>query len=159
MISENKVAAIHFTLTNDEGEQLETTVGEEPFEYLHGAMEILPALETMLEGKNAGDKFTVTIGAEDAYGEYDEDLVEEVDASEFEGFDEELYEGMEIEMETDEGELPVVITKIDGDVITVDMNHPLAGMDLTFTGEVVSVREATEEELEHGHAGTCDHEH
>ncbi len=159
MISDNKVAAIHFTLTNDEGEQLETTVGEAPFEYLHGAMEILPALETMLEGKNAGDKFTVTIGAEDAYGEYDEDLVEDVDISEFEGFDEELYEGMEIEMETDEGELPVVITKIDGDVVTVDMNHPLAGMDLTFTGEVVSVREATAEELEHGHAGVCDHEH
>ena len=155
MISDNKVVAIHFTLTNDKGEQIESTVGEDAFEYLHGSMTILPALEEMLEGKKAGDKFTVTIGAEDAYGEHDEDLVEDVDRSEFEGFDEELYEGMEIEMDTDEGELPVVITKVNGDVITVDMNHPLAGMDLTFTGEVVSVRDATEEELEHGFQGAA----
>ncbi len=159
MIAENKIVSMHFTLKNSKGEQLETTTGQEAFEYLHGAMEILPALESELDGKCAGDKLTITIVPDDAYGERNEELIEEVDKSEFDGFDGGISEGIEIEMETSEGVFPVYISKIEGETVTVDMNHPLAGMTLVFDVEIISERDATEEELEHGYAHTdCDGE-
>lgn len=151
MIEDKKVVKIHFTLKNSEGKELETTIGEEAFEYIHGQMEILPALEAELTGKKVGDKLTVTIPPIDAYGERNEDLVEAVDKAEFKDFPGELEEGMPIEMEVEEGIIPVYVAKIDEKTVTIDMNHPLAGMTLIFDVEIIDLRDASEEELEHGY--------
>ena len=160
MIKENDVVKIEFTLSNDK-EVIETTKGDEPFEYIQGAMEILPALEKEMEGKKIGDSFSVTIKAEDAYGERNDDLTEIVGIEEFEGFPEELKPGLEVTMETEYGMIPVFITEVTEKTVSLDMNHPLAGMDLTFDIEVLDIRDATKEELEHGHVHThhdhCDH--
>lgn len=159
MIADNKVVSMHFTLKNQNGEVLETTEGDAAFDYLHGAMEILPPLEKELNGKNVGDKLSVTIPAQDAYGSYNEEMVETLPKSDFAEMGAPIEVGMEIEMQVDEDIFPVLITKIEGEEVTIDMNHPLAGMDLTFDVEITAIREATAEELDHGHAhhGSCDH--
>ncbi len=159
MIAEKKVVSMHFTLTNGQGEELESTKGEEAFEYLHGEMEILPALEKSLEGKKIGDKEVITIKSDDAYGARNDELLEIVDIKEFNDFPGEIKAGAEIEMETEEGIFPVYISKVEENTVTVDMNHPLAGMDLIFDVEITDLRDATAEELEHGHVhhGECDH--
>lgn len=160
MIADNKVVSMHFTLKNQNDEILETTEGDAAFDYLHGAMEILPPLENELTGKNVGDKLSVAIPAADAYGTRDEEMVETLPKSDFAEMGAPIEVGMEIEMQLDDDIFPVLITKIEGEEVTIDMNHPLAGMDLTFDVEIVGVRDATAEELEHGHAhadGGCDH--
>ena len=160
-ITANKVAGIHYTLKNKKGEQIESSVGAEPLVYLHGNGNLISGLETQLEGKKAGDKFTAHVKASDAYGEYDQELVETVDKADFEDQNE-LAVGKEFQYSDDEGEIyHVRIVKIDGETVTVDGNHPLAGQDLTFDVEVVSVREASEEELDHGHVhdGSGHHHH
>jgi FKBP-type peptidyl-prolyl cis-trans isomerase SlyD len=151
VIENDKVVSMHFTLTNGSGEVLESTENEEVFQYIHGAMEILPALEKELTGKNIGEKYEIKIECEDAYGKRNDDLIELVDKKEFASFDQEIEAGMEIEMETEEGIFPVYISKVEGETVTVDMNHPLAGMDLVFNVDITDMRDATTEELEHGH--------
>ncbi len=160
MIEDKKVVSMHFALKNSDGEQLESTIGEEAFEYIHGQMEILPSLESELTGKNVGDKLTITIAPIDAYGERNDELVEEVDKDEFKDFPGELEEGLPIEMEVEDGVIPVFVSKIGDKTVTIDMNHPLAGMTLIFDVEIIGLRDATEEELEHGHVhgeDGCDH--
>ncbi|WP_018293543.1 FKBP-type peptidyl-prolyl cis-trans isomerase [Mariprofundus ferrooxydans] len=157
-ICNHKVVSLQFSMSNDAGEVIDSSDDGDALLYLHGEENIVPGLELALEGKSVGDKLKVTLDAADAYGEIDPSLVEVVSAEMFEGVDN-IEVGMEFEAEMpDEDELQYVrITEIDGDNVTVDGNHPLAGMRLHFDVTVEAIREATEEELEHGHVhgGEC----
>ncbi len=150
-ITDHKVVSFHYTLTNDAGEVVDTTSGGEALPYLHGEQEIVAGLEKALEGKSVGDKLNITLDAADAYGDMDSSLIEVVSAELFEGV-EKLEAGMEFETELDNGDDEFVrIVSIDGDNVTIDGNHPLAGQKLTFDVEITDIRDATEEELKHGH--------
>lgn len=159
-IADNAVVAIDYTLRNDEGEILDSSDGAQPLAYLHGAANIIPGLEQALAGKRAGDELEVSVEPEDAYGEYTLELVATLNRSMFEGIDE-LQVGMQFHASAPDGGMQVVtIRDIDGEQVTVDGNHPLAGQRLNFKVKVISVRAATEEELEHGHAhGEGGHQH
>ena len=157
-IANNHVVSFHYTLTNAEGETLDKSQGE-PLAYLQGAGNIIPGLEKALEGKAVGDKFTVTIPAAEGYGEYNPDLVQEVPAQMFQGV-ENIEAGMQFQAQTDDGVQIVTVKAIEGENIIVDANFPLAGQDLTFEVEIVEVRDASAEEIEHGHVhGTGGHHH
>ncbi|TCK09584.1 FKBP-type peptidyl-prolyl cis-trans isomerase [Marinobacterium mangrovicola] len=158
-IAANAVVSIHYTLTNAAGDKLDSSEGQEPLAYLHGASNIIPGLENALVGKAVGDKLSVTVEPEEGYGEVREELVQEVDRSNFEGIDV-VEPGMQFMAQTPWGQQPVTVVKVEGDNVTLDGNHPLAGQTLSFDVEVVEVREATEEELSHGHVhGEGGHEH
>ncbi|MFI9508060.1 peptidylprolyl isomerase [Nocardia sp. NPDC052566] len=160
LIATDKVVAIEYTLTDDADEVLDSSVGEEPLVYLHGADNIVPGLEQALEGKAVGDELDVVVEPEDGYGEYLAELISIVDRDMFEGVDE-LEAGMEFEAESPDGDSQIVLVRaVDGDEVTVDANHPLAGQRLHFKVKVVEVREASEDELAHGHPhGEGDHDH
>ena len=157
-IAKDKVVYFHYTLTNDAGEVLDSSEGAEPMAYLHGAANIIPGLEKALEGKSPGDSLKVTVEPADGYGEIDEDLLQVVPSSLFQGVDA-LEVGMQFQAQTSEGVQVVTITKVDGDDITIDGNHPLAGERLHFDVQVDSVRDATAEELDHGHVHDGGHAH
>lgn len=159
-IADNAVVAIDYTLRNDEGEVLDSSEGAQPLVYLHGAANIIPGLEQALAGKQAGDEFKVSIEPEDAYGEYSLELVATLNRSMFEGVDE-LQVGMQFHASAPDGGMQVVtIRDLDGDQVTVDGNHPLAGQHLNFEVKVASVRAATDEEVAHGHVhGEGGHHH
>ncbi|HXH72546.1 MAG TPA: peptidylprolyl isomerase [Mariprofundaceae bacterium] len=157
-IAKDKVVYFHYTLTNDAGEVLDSSEGAEPMAYLHGAANIIPGLEKALEGKSPGDSLKVTVEPAEGYGEIDEDLLQVVPSSLFQGVDA-LEVGMQFQAQTSEGVQVVTITKVDGDDITIDGNHPLAGERLHFDVQVDSVRDATAEELDHGHVHDGGHAH
>ena len=158
-IADKSVVSIHYTLTNAEGNVLDSSNGQEPLAYLQGASNIIPGLENALVGKTVGDSLQVTVEPEEGYGPVREELVQEVDRSAFAGIDN-IETGMQFMAQTPWGEQPVTVIKIEGENITLDGNHPLAGQTLSFDVEVVEVREASEEELEHGHVhGAGGHHH
>lgn len=156
-ITDNTAVSFHYTLTNNSGEQLDSSIGSEPLLYLHGAGNIIPGLEAALLGKQAGDKLNVSIEPEHAYGLIDENMVQVVSKKMFEGMDVEI--GMQFHADVSYGSGVITITAIDGDDVTIDGNHPLAGEHLNFDVEVVDVRPATADEIAHGHIhGTgCSH--
>lgn len=150
-IKENLVVEFDYTLTDKDGKELDSSKDNGPLAYLHGKQNIIPGLENELTGKKIGDAFKITIEPDEAYGEYKDELVQIVPSSQFEGMGD-IEVGAQFQVETDAGgNLIVTITAIEGDNVTLDGNHPLAGMQLTFDVKVVSIREATEEELSHGH--------
>jgi FKBP-type peptidyl-prolyl cis-trans isomerase SlyD len=154
MISKNKVVELHYTLHLASGEEVDTTYDEAPLPYLHGHSNIVPGLEEALEGRNAGDRFTVEVTPEAGYGVYDEENTEEMSMDDFPE-DVKLEEGDEIFVEDEEGnEIVGYVEEIDSEnnVILVDYNHPLAGETLMFDVEVVSVRDATPQEITQGFA-------
>jgi len=158
-ISENKVVSIHYTLTNDNNEVLDSSSGKDPLVFIHGRGNIIVGLEEELSTKAMGDKLTVIISPEKAYGIRNESMVQEINRDVFQGV-EKIEPGMQFQSQTKEGMQIIRVTKVDGDKITVDANHPLAGETLTFDVEVVDVRDATSEEIEHGHVhGPGGHEH
>jgi len=158
-ISKHKVVTFDYTLTNSDGEVLDTSKGQEPLAYIHGTGFMIPGLERAMEDKSAGDSFSVTVEAKDAYGERDEELVKEVERSMF-GDVEKLEAGMQFQTGSDDGIEVVTVTAVDDDKVTVDGNHPLADVTLHFDVQVVDVREASKEELEHGHVhGAGGHQH
>lgn len=148
-ISDKAAVQFHYTLTNLGGDQLDSSRGEEPLSYLHGAGNIISGLEDALTGKSIGDRFSVTIPPEQAYGEVDDTMVQVVSKRMFDGMDIEI--GMQFHADVSHGSGVITITGIDGDDVTVDGNHPLAGETLIFDVEVVDIRSATADELEHGH--------
>jgi FKBP-type peptidyl-prolyl cis-trans isomerase SlyD len=149
-ITDNLVVSITYTLTNDDSTVLDSTEESGPMDYLHGAENIISGLEDGL-GKQVGDKLKVRVDPEDGYGEVFTELMQVVDIAAFEGV-ESVEAGMQFESETDEGELEIVTIKsIDGNEVTIDANHPLAGVTLNFDVEIVGVREATAEEIDHEH--------
>ncbi len=149
-IEKGKVASINYTLTAPDGQVLDSSEGKEPLDYLHGAGNIIPGLEKALEGKKVGDSFEIDIPPEEAYGLREEARVDVVPKSQFEGIGE-IQEGMQFQAQTNQGPVVVTVTKVEGDNITVDGNHPLAGMPLHFKVEVKEIREPSPEETEHGH--------
>ncbi len=158
-IADRTVASFHYTLTNDAGEVLDSSAGREPLTYLHGAGNIVPGLEVKMAGHGVGDSFSVDVAPADGYGEYVAELVQTVPRESFEGIDH-LEVGMQFQAQTQNGPLPVVITEIADETVTVDGNHPLAGEVLHFAVEITDVREATVEEALHGHVhGAGGHHH
>jgi FKBP-type peptidyl-prolyl cis-trans isomerase SlyD len=158
-IGDRTVATFHYTLTDTSGKVLDSSVGGEPLTYLHGVGNIVPGLERELTGRSAGDKLEVTLQPEDGYGEPNPAMVQVVPRQAFQGVDD-LEVGMQFQAQTPQGALPVVISKVEGDQVTVDANHPLAGQVLHFAVEVTDVRNASVEELMHGHVhGEGGHQH
>jgi FKBP-type peptidyl-prolyl cis-trans isomerase SlyD len=157
-VEKNRVVAIDYTLTDDNNQVLDSSSGSEPLEYLHGYDNIIPGLERALEGKAAGDKFTVAVSAADAYGERDEKLIMNVPLDRFEGI-ESLEKGMQFEAQTPDGYRIVTVTEVEDKTVTIDGNHPLAGVDLNFDVAITSIREAKAEELSHGHVHSHEHGH
>jgi FKBP-type peptidyl-prolyl cis-trans isomerase SlyD len=158
-IAANCVAYIHYTLTDPQGAVIDSSAGGEPLAYLHGAGNIIPGLEKALEGKQPGDKLTVTVAPEQGYGVRDEALVQQVPRRAFQGVGE-LKPGMRFHAQSERGPMQVTVTQVKGDMVTVDGNHDLAGQTLKFDVEVAKVREATSEELMHGHVhGEGGHHH
>ena len=158
-IKENKVVSFHYTLTNRQGEQLESSRDKQPMTYLHGANNIIPGLETAMAGKSAGEEFQVTIVAAEAYGERQEDKTHRIPAKHFKNL-KQLKPGQLVSLQTQQGQMQVTVVKIGRFNVDVDANHPLAGQDLTFDVEVTEVRDASEEETTHGHVhgpGGVDH--
>ncbi|WP_432453012.1 MULTISPECIES: FKBP-type peptidyl-prolyl cis-trans isomerase [unclassified Agarivorans] len=158
-IAKDDVAIIEYTV-HANGEQLDTSEGKEPLAVIVGQGQLVPGLENALLGKKVGDKFDAEIAAADGYGERNDNLVQAVPKSMFGEVEVEV--GMQFRATTDEGEQSVIIIGIEDDEVIVDGNHPLSGIDLAFSIEVVETRKATEEELAHGHvhaAGGCGHHH
>ncbi len=151
-ISKNKVATLTYTLKNDDGEIIDQADDNSPFLYMHGTGGIIKGLETALEDKAVGDDFHVIIAPEDAYGIRDDKLTESVPRSMFEGIsDENLVAGAQFHASTAHGNQIITIAGVEGDTVKIDANHPLAGETLHFDVAVKDIREATEEEIAHGH--------
>ncbi len=158
-IGEKSVVAIDYTLKNDNGEILDSSEGREPLYYLQGYGNIIPGLEEALLEKEAGDTIQVSIPPEKAYGPRNEDAVVQVNRDQFEGVDD-IQVGMEVQTQSEQGVQLFTVSKIFGDTIMLDGNHPLAGETLHFDVKVMEVREASEEELAHGHVhGPGGHHH
>ncbi|MGX2955833.1 peptidylprolyl isomerase [Ursidibacter arcticus] len=149
-IAKNVVPSIAYQVRTQDGVLVDEAPVEQPLEYLHGHNNLVIGLENALEGKAVGDVFEVRVKPEEGYGEYNENMVQRVPKDVFMGVDE-LEVGMRFIADTDVGPLPVVITAIEGDEVVVDGNHMLAGQELLFSVEVVATREATLEEIAHGH--------
>jgi FKBP-type peptidyl-prolyl cis-trans isomerase SlyD len=158
-IAQNSVVTIHYTLKDDAGEVIDSSRESDPIAYLHGRGNLVPGLERELEGKNAGDKVNVSVAPDQGYGEYDKNLVQQVPRRALQGIAN-VKVGMRLQAQTPQGPRAVVVTRLVGDMVTIDGNHPLAGKNLNFDVEITDVREATEEELEHGHVhGAGGHHH
>ena len=158
-IALNCVAYFHYTLTDDSGKVIDSSAVGEPLAYLHGAGNIVPGLEKALEGRQAGAKLSVKVVPEQGYGVRDEALVQEVPRRSFQGV-KDLKAGMRFHAQSAQGPVAVMVTHARGDMITIDSNHALAGVTLNFDVEVTKVREATSEELMHGHVhGAGGHHH
>ena len=158
-ITHLSVVTLDYTVSDDAGEVLDTTEGREPLVYLHGSGFLVPGLENALYDREEGDSFELAVPAMDAYGEYEESLVQEVPGELFDGM--EVAEGDTFVADTDDGHRPVTIVEVSEDFVKVDANHPLAGMDLHFKVNVRGVRAATAEEIAHGHVhgGEGHHHH
>ncbi len=158
-IAPKTVAVFHYTLRNEAGDELESSRGGDPSAYLHGANNIIPGLEKAMLGKSSGDVFSATVAPEDAYGQPDPKRQQRVPVKHllFKG---KLKPGMVVQLNTSEGRMPVTVVKAGRHSADIDTNHPLAGQALTFDIEIMDVREATEEEIAHGHAhGPGGHHH
>ena len=149
-VAANKVVAIHYTLTNGEGQVLDSSQGGNPLFYLHGHNNIIPGLEKQLEGCSVGDDFEVAVEPAEGYGERDDNLKQQVPREAFQGVDS-IEPGMQFQTEGPGGAMVVTVTEVEEATVTIDANHPLAGVALNFKGSVESVRDAREEEVEHGH--------
>lgn len=160
-IEKDKVVSMHFNVKDAEDTQIDTTYPDQPLSFIQGSGLLVAALEDALYGLGAGDKKSVSLEADQAYGPRYEQLLQTMPKNMFEGMDVEI--GMQFRATTDEGEQTVIVVGIEEDSITVDGNHPLAGIPLTFDVEIVEVREPTEEELSHGHVhadgSSCSHQH
>lgn len=150
-IENNTVVTVDYVLTNEQQEELYSSADDESIIYLHGGNELLDGLERALDGRSVGEQFSVTLQPDEAYGDEQPELIQTMHMDEFNGV--EMREGMELQGKDPDGNFQLLrVEKVVGDQVTVNMNHPLAGMVLNFTGEVKGVRPATEEELAHGHA-------
>lgn len=159
IIEESKVVSFHYTLKNSEGEQIESSRERDAMSYLHGSSNIIPGLEKAMEGKQAGDEFSVTVQPEEAYGTRTEANIQRIPLKRL-GKMPRPAVGQVLGLQTQQGPVQVTVVKVGKFNIDVDANHPLSGQALTFDVEIVSVRDATEEETSHGHAhGPGGHDH
>jgi FKBP-type peptidyl-prolyl cis-trans isomerase SlyD len=151
IVARNRVVSIEFTLTGEDGAVIDTSAGDEPLSYIHGTGTLVDALEAAMEGKGPSDKVSLTLPPEKAYGVRDDSIVFTVPRTQFPA-DEEPEVGMEVMLQGDGEGRMVTIVELNDDEVTLDGNHPLAGLTLRFDVEIVDVRDATPEEIEHGHA-------
>jgi FKBP-type peptidyl-prolyl cis-trans isomerase SlyD len=158
-ISKHKVVTIDYTLKDDDGDVIDSSAGGEGLVYLHGANNLIPGLESALEGKAKGDEVAVRVAPEDAYGERDDGLRQAVPREMF--GEEEINVGAQYHAAGPNGEqLVVTVVSANDEEVTVDGNHPLAGVPLNFAVTVLDIRDATEEEVSHGHVhGAGGHHH
>jgi FKBP-type peptidyl-prolyl cis-trans isomerase SlyD len=156
----NKVISFNYILKDEEGTILDSTTNKAPLTFISGSNQILPKLEEALNGMLIGGKRNVKVDAADAYGEYDEKAIQNIKKEQFPP-DTKLEEGMRYVANSPEGgQMPFTITEVKDDDVTVDFNHPLAGRNLEFDVELVDMRDATPEELSHGHVhGPGGHHH
>jgi FKBP-type peptidyl-prolyl cis-trans isomerase SlyD len=158
-IAKHRVVSIEYTLTDDEGTVLDTSRGREPLVYLHGVGQMIAGLEAALTDKGAGDALEVRVLPAEAYGERDDSLVQKASRSQLRGVAD-VEVGMQFQANGPQGRQIVTVVAVDGDQVTLDANHPLAGVPLNFAVEVVAVRAATAQELQHGHIhGPHGHDH
>jgi FKBP-type peptidyl-prolyl cis-trans isomerase SlyD len=158
-IADNKVVQFHYTLKDEAGTEIENSYEGEPLAYLHGHKNMIVGVEKALTDKAAGDKFSVTLQPAEAYGERQEDAIERVPAKHLMGATK-WKPGMTAVVNTEQGQRQVTVIKAGRFMVTVDINPPLAGKVLTFDLDVVDVRDASEEEVQHGHAhGVGGHHH
>ncbi len=153
IVEKDRVVTIDYSLKDDGGNLIDSSEGSEPLVYLHGNGNLIPGLEKELEGKDVGAQLNCAIAPADAYGVRDDSLVFKVQKSEFGGAD--VQVGMQFEAQSEEGAQMVTVVGFDGDQVVIDANHPLAGKTLHFDVKVLDVREATQEEIEHGHVHGC----
>lgn len=160
-IEKNKVVKIAYIVRDDQGILVDQATVDHPLEYLHGHGNLIPGLEHALVGKTASDKFEINIEPQDAYGLPNDNLVQKVPREIFESIDgvDEIQAGMRFIADTEHGPLPVVIAEVTPDFVVVDGNHELAGKALAFEVEVVAVRDASAEEIAHGHVHGPDGHH
>lgn len=157
-IVKNKVVHIEYTLKDDDGDVIDSSVGHDPLPYLHGSGSIVPGLEAALEGRVLGDTINVTVAPGDGYGDHDPELVHMATRAQFGGADD-IEVGMQFRADEDGGGDVVTVVAVEGENITLDGNHPLAGVTLHFEVKVMGVRDATAEELAHGHPHPGDGHH
>ena len=159
-IAQHKVVSIHYEVfDSDSDELIDSSEHGEPMIYLHGAQNIVFGLERALEGKSKGDELEVTITPADAYGERSEDRIQQVPREAFQDMDK-VEPGMTVAAQTEQGQIDLVITEVEDDLVTVDANHPLAGKSLKFNVTIEDVRDASDEEKAHGHVhGPGGHNH
>jgi FKBP-type peptidyl-prolyl cis-trans isomerase SlyD len=158
-IKSGTVVTMHYELRDAQNEVLDASK-EEPLVYLHGANNIIVGLEEQLEGKAVGDKIEAKVSPEKGYGMPVDALIQEVPSAAFGSEIEKVEVGMRFQAETEQGPVPVVVTAVEGETVTVDGNHPLAGKELFFQCSIVDIREASAEEIEHGHVhGPGGHHH
>lgn len=153
-VAENKVVTFQYTLKNDSGEILDKSAQDAPLEYLHGTGSIIPGLESELEGKKVGDKFSALIEAEDGYGLRYQELIQKVDREKLSHLPS-IEVGMQLQAYDEDGMQILTVIEVTDKEVTLDGNHPLAGKKLHFDVEVVDIRDATDEEIEFGLDGSC----
>lgn len=159
-VKRDRVISLDFVLMNEQGEVMDRSEDGGPLEYLHGANDVIPGLEKALEGRKLGEEIKVVIPPAEAYGEYEVSLVDEVSRDQFPGIDE-IEPGMQFQTQMDDGAPMIIhVTAVDDEKVVVDGNHPLAGMTLVFEVKIAAIRQACDDEIEHGHvhaSGTCEH--
>lgn len=150
-IEADKVVSIDYTLKDDQGTVIDTSNERGPLSFIFGSGTIIPGLENELEGREKGDSFSVTVEPKDGYGEYDDTMMFEVGKDQFQDSSQ-IEEGMQVQAQNNQGQVQILTVKSIGDEkVTLDANHPLAGQKLFFDVSVNDVRDATEEEIDHGH--------
>ena len=157
-VANSTVVTIDYTLTSDQGDVIDSSSGGEPLAYLHGHGNIVPGLENALEGRDEGEALSVKVIPGEGYGERDPELVHRATRAQFQGIDE-VEVGMRFQARSGNEMTVVTVVAVEGDDITLDANHPLAGMNLNFDVKIVGVRAATPVELEHGHPHGPDGNH
>jgi len=158
-ITKNVVALIHYTLKDETGEVIDKSEEGTPMPYLHGHGNLIPGLESELEGKELGDKLSARIEPKDAYGDRNDEMVQDVPRTQLPE-DVDIQPGMQFQAQSEEGAHVVTVVGVEDGQVRLDGNHPLAGVTLNFDVEIAEVREASPEELEHGHVhGAGGHEH
>lgn len=159
VVQDGKVVVLHYVLEGADGKVIESTRGQSPMAYLHGRGNVVPGLERALAGREVGDRFTVDVSAEDAYGARKGNGAVAVPRKEFPR-KMDLRPGMGLQIRGSDGTpVPVWVTKVHGSKVWIDVDHPLAGQALRFDVEVVGVRDPLPEELDHGHAHGSDGHH
>jgi len=158
-IAKDTVVQFHYTLKDADGTVIEASHGNEPMAYLQGHGNIIPGLEEEMQGKEVGAEFTVTVAPEKAYGQRDETAIQRIPVKHLQGA-KKWKKGMVAHVETEQGQRQVTVIKVGKFMVDVDANHPFAGKELTFEVKVEDVRDATAEEIQHGHAhGIGGHQH
>ena len=157
-IAKHKVVTMDYTLTDDQGTVIDTSEGREPLAYIQGTGNIIPGLEAALEGRKQGESVNVRVEPEQAYGERDESMLRVVPRNLFDV--EDIQAGMQFHAQSEQGVEVVTVIGVTEEEVTIDSNHPLAGVPLNFAVTIVEVRDASDEELEHGHVhGPGGHQH